>query len=378
MARHAAVDEAAWRSRGRIRKGKDGPVYVIRKQVDSRRYEIALGARTLEQALGEYALFERDPVAYEKQARAVAAPPPPSREPVYLDTALADAFLKWSRDVKGNTPRWVHEQKLYLDAWQRKLAGVDLRRATFKDHIRPALEGVRSYRPRVAVILGLYRWLRLERDLELSEDPVHGRFFLPDPAPEQWKKVKAVPREHFDKALEHLTGIYRHVLVLQGGTGCHVTEAWRFMTGGSIEPLPVGALKDGSAGVVVFPLTKGKDVLRVRVDKRTLEAAEKVLAFGAKSAEHEKRKAFSKERYVDAVKSACEVAKVPIFKPGQMRHSIATAAVNAGADLEAVSAFLGHKNPKTTRRFYATHGAVRKVPTLNDAPAAQTAKPEAQ
>jgi site-specific recombinase XerD len=61
-----------------------------------------------------------------------------------------------------------------------------------------------------------------------------------------------------------------------------------------------------------------------------------------------------------------------------MRHSIATAAVNAGADLEAVSAFLGHKNPKTTRRFYATHGAVRRVPTLNDAPAAPPAKSEAQ
>jgi hypothetical protein len=40
----------------------------------------------------------------------------------------------------------------------------------------------------------------------------------------------------------------------------------------------------GSAGVVVFPLTKGKDVLRVKVDVRTA-SAEKVLAYGRKSAD---------------------------------------------------------------------------------------------
>ncbi len=367
-----------WPKHGRIRYDRHGePVFVIRKTVRGRAYEITLSATTLEDALREFASFREDPVAYERRARE-AARPVATKEPIYLDTTLADAFLAWSRDVKKNTPRWVHEQKLYLDWWQKKLDGVDLRRATFADDVRPALDGQRSYRPRVAVILALYRWLRLERDLELAEDPVHGRFFLPDPAPEQWKKLKAIPQEHFDKALEHLTGIYRDVLLLQGGTGCHVTEAWRFMQGGSIEPLPKNAMQDGSAGVVVFPLTKGKDVLRVRVDARTLAAAQKILDYGGKSAEHVKRKAFSKERYVDAIRSACIAAEVPVFKPGQMRHSLATMAVNAGANLQAVAAFLGHKSPKTTRRFYATFGAVARVPSLNDEPAVPPVKAEGQ
>ncbi len=371
MAKLTREQERVWApSHGRVRYDRHGdPVFVIRKMVNGVAYEITTSATTLEDALREFASFREDPVAYERRARE-AARPVETKQPILLDAKLADAFLAWSRDVKGNTPRWVHEQKLYLDWWQGRLTGVDLRRASFKDDIRPALEGMRSYRPRVAVILALYRWLRLERDLELAEDPVHGRFFLPDPAPEQWRRIKAVPREHFDKALEHLTGIYRDVLLLQGGTGAHVTEVWRFMQRGSVEPVPKGAMQDGSAGVIVFPLTKGKDVLRVKVDARMLAAAEKVLDYGRKSAEHVKRKAFSAKRYAEAIESACVAGEVPVFRPGQMRHSVATLAVNAGAHLQAVSAFLGHKSPKTTRRFYATFGVVERVPTLTDAPAA--------
>lgn len=325
-----------------------------------RRIEVNTKRHKLHEAMAEWERFAKNPGAYNPAGTA-------PRLPVHIDTALCEAFLAWSRDVKGNSEKHRKEQRRLLAWWAERLAGVDLRCARFEDHIRPALDGKSpsSLRAHAAVILGLYRWLRLERDLDLTEDPVHGRFFLPDPTPEQWRRVKAVPAEHFHKALEHLTGIYRDVLILQGGTGAHVSEVWRFVQTGSVEPLPRSAMQDGSAGLVVFPLTKGKDVLRVRADARTLAAAEKLLEYGRRAATREKRKAFSKERYVDAVKAACATAGIPTFTPGQMRHSVATLAVNAGADLAAVSAFLGHKSPKTTRRFYATLGAVAKVPTLN-------------
>lgn len=379
-----AAVRTSWEG-GLVRYGADGRgTFVIRRMVNGNRYMVSTRVRfradASEQAkakaeaaaLIQLRRFEANPEGYDPRGEVAAAP-------IYLDDPLRLAFLLWSAKPKkeggkGNTRDWVHEQKLYLEWWQKKLDGVNLRRPSFQDHIRPALDGAKSYRARVAVILALYRWLRLERGLELSEDPVHGRFYLSDPEPEQWKKLKAVPREHFERALEHLTGIYRDVLILQGGTGCHVTEAWRFMQRGSIEPLPKNSVQDGSAGVVVFPLTKGKDVLRVRVDARTLAAAEEVLDYGRKSGDHVRRKAFSKERYADAVKAACTAGEVPVFKPGQMRHSLATAAVNAGADLSAVAAFLGHKSLKTTRRFYATFGAVRRVPTLTEEPAPVSAR----
>ncbi len=46
------------------------------------------------------------------------------------------------------------------------------------------------------------------------------------------------------------------------------------------------------------------------------------------------------------------------FGPGQYRHTVATRMLNAGADPAAVAAFLGHKSPHTTRRFYATLAVV--------------------
>jgi integrase len=55
---------------------------------------------------------------------------------------------------------------------------------------------------------------------------------------------------------------------------------------------------------------------------------------------------------------------IPVFTPGRLRHSVATWAIEAGADPASLAAFLGHKSPRTTRRFYATHASPPKVPTL--------------
>ena len=55
---------------------------------------------------------------------------------------------------------------------------------------------------------------------------------------------------------------------------------------------------------------------------------------------------------------------IDVFSPGQFRHSVATWAFEQGADPAAVSAFLGHKSPATTKKFYATLATVPKIPTL--------------
>lgn len=54
------------------------------------------------------------------------------------------------------------------------------------------------------------------------------------------------------------------------------------------------------------------------------------------------------------------------FKPGYLRHSVATWAINSGADPGKVAAFLGHRSPATTKKFYATHSVPMKVPTMGD------------
>jgi len=55
--------------------------------------------------------------------------------------------------------------------------------------------------------------------------------------------------------------------------------------------------------------------------------------------------------------------KMPVTA-GSFRHTVATEAIEKGAPPEQVSAFLGHKSPQTTKRFYATLAVAPKIPTL--------------
>jgi integrase len=80
---------------------------------------------------------------------------------------------------------------------------------------------------------------------------------------------------------------------------------------------------------------------------------------------------FSREWYDRAVRAACKVVKrphskvgIPVFTPGWLRHSVATWAIDSGAGPASVAAILGHKSPRTTRKFYAVHASPTKVPTL--------------
>ena len=199
-----------WRLDGRGRR-----VYVIRRQVAGKRYEVSTRARNEPAAVAQLRRFEADPEGYDPRGRV-------RPNPIYLDVKLADAFLAWSAKPKaeggrGNTGRWVHEQKLYLDWWAERLKGVDLRRLSYEEHVTPAMETAKSQRQRGATLLALYRYLRKERGLPLTEDPVHGRLTFGEPEPEQLKRSKVVPPEHIDLVIEHLTSPWRDALTIQGG-----------------------------------------------------------------------------------------------------------------------------------------------------------------
>jgi integrase len=333
---------------GFIRKdAKDRDVYVIRKQIDGKRYKISTRAHSPKAAYEQLARFEADPENYRPRGkvRGVA---------IYLDAALSADFLKWSRDVQHNTPKWVSEQKYYLAWWGDRLVGCNLRGLSLHDRILPALEKVKTRAPRIAVLKRLYSWLRkVKHSISLADDPTFQTLSVPQAKPAQWKRSKAIPREHIEVALEHLTGPYRDGLEILAGTGWHVSELVRFARAGEIEPLPKRERGEGR-GVLMCPQTKEGSPLRVVVSARVLKAGERLL----------KRGQLNRENFDLAVKAACRAAKIPIFTPGRLRHSIATHAINAGADMAAVASFLNHKSPRTTARYYATHATPAKIPTL--------------
>lgn len=393
----SGADRGAWEQRGgRIRfDAKGRPVYVVRKQIAGRRYEVSTRKHTLAAALAEWEKFEKDPEGY-------AAGGGVGEAPLYLDNELAKRFLAFSAGERGNSSGWLAKQKAFLADWMEELGAVNLRRLSLRDHVVPALEGATSRRHRLAVLKALYSWLRKhEHVLTSAEDPTID-MPLPQIEPAQWKRSKVIPRDHIDLVIEYLRaeeqqrqakreererarrpagegnvlqlvpggaspddepreGPWAEALTIQAGTGWHTTEIVRFAATGSIEPLPKSVQQEGVAGVLVCPQHKSGEPIRTRVSAAVVEAAKRLLAHGA----------ISREWYDRAVRAACKAVKrpdgkvgIPVFTPGRLRHSVATWAIEAGADPASVAAFLGHKSPRTTRRFYATHASPAKVPTL--------------
>lgn len=345
-------DRATWEARGgRVRfDAKGRPVYVIRKQIGGRRYEVSTRRHTLAAALGEWEKFERDPEGYSGAGD-------PGAVPLFLDNDLSEKFLRWSLREKQNTAEWVSKQRSALAWWMEKLGSADLRRLQIRD-LSTALEGAPGKRHRIEVIRALYGWLRKQAGtITAHEDPTYGALPVPQAVPAQWTKARAFPREHYLLAREHLVGPYRDALDVLAGTGWHVTECMRFANSGAIEPLPRAMkVENGAAGVLICPRHKSGDTHRTAVGAEVLEAAQRLRDRGWPSD--------SKFPFYQAVESACVAAKIPPFSPGAFRHSVATWALERGSDPAAVAAFLGHRSPATTRRFYATLATVPKVPTL--------------
>jgi integrase len=336
----------------------DGKVaaYYIRKRIGGRRYEIRTPARSESAAHAQLKRFEADPEGYDPAGDA-------PREGLFLTDELVAEFLAYSKD-EGNSLGWRRKQKHILAWWGERLERVDLRKVSLHDHVLPALKrrDATAKHHRIAVVKGLYTWLRTEvHRLTTAEDPVFGQLKVPQGRAAQLTKSKVVPRDHVLLVVENLTAPWRDALLLQAGTGWHTTEILRFAAEGSIEPLPRHVQQEGVAGVVVCPMRKSGEPQRTRVGGEVLAAAKRLRAHGP----------ISREWYDRGVKAACASVKRPdgevgitAFTPGQLRHSVATWAIDAGADPAQVAAFLGHRSPRTTRKFYATHSAPTKVPTL--------------
>jgi integrase len=380
---------ATWEARGhRVRfDAKGRPVFIIRRQIDGKRFEVSTRAHTLAAALAQEERFQRNPQAYRPGGHE-------GGDPVYLDKDIRKAFLAWSLKVRGNSASWVKKQDDYLSWWAKKLEGVNLRNMAPRDHIIPAVEKATARRSRLAVLKAFFSYLRKERHILKSAEDATIDIPIPQAKPSQWTKSKIIPRDHFDLVLEYLRADeaskrakreaarragkvvplaqeqdrdapWADALALQAGTGWHTTEIVRFAADGSIEPAPQHLAQEGVAGVVVCPLRKSGEMQRTRVGPIPLEAAKKLRAHGA----------ISREWYDRAVRAACKAVKlpvprddgtdgIPVFTPGTLRHSVASWAIEAGADPASVAAFLGHRSPRTTMKFYAVHSSPKKVPTL--------------
>lgn len=274
---------------------------------------------------------------------------PEQRPPVPLTEQLVEDYLALSKR-RGNSRHWRADQRRYLSWWRQRLAGVNLRGAELAALLSHLRIGISARRQRIVVLKSLYTYLRVELQIiTTAEDPTYGRLPAPQCAPAQLTTDKVIPLSSVTRARAHLALHWRDGLDVLCGTGWHVTELQRFAQGGLVDVVP----RAGGLGVLVCPRSKGKAVLRTAVSGEVLAAAQRVREHGG----------FSIEWFGRAVRAACVAGGVPPFTPGRFRHTVATWAIEHGADARAVSLFLGHRAEATTKRFYATNAVPTKVPT---------------
>lgn len=122
---------------------------------------------------------------------------------------------------------------------------------------------------------------------------------MPQARPEQWKRDKVMPSEHYLLAREHLAPYWCDGMDVQAGTGWLVTRLVRFANIGSLDPYRVVA--EGVAGVLVCPQSKSGEPLRTAVPAEVLETGTRLLDRGT----------FGHEKYGMAVNAACKAAGYP-------------------------------------------------------------------
>ena len=336
------VDRSRTWDGGYIRTNSKGrPTYYIFRRIGGRLYEISTRCTTSGAAEKQLKLFEGDPAGYRPGAAGEGA--------VLLTPDLIEQFLKWSKYAKRNSATWVRDQQTALRWWIDRLGRIDLRRLEAPEVVRYLDEAETGRKQKIATLKTFFSWLRRERQA-LTNDPT-ATLSVPQSRPEQWTVEKVIPAADYRKVRAKLDAPWRDAIDVLAGTGWHVSELLRFAATGRVDAHP---MREG-ARVLACPQTKGGEPLRTEVSAAVADAGQRLLSHGA----------IDYFDFRDALIEASKAAKLkePI-KAGRFRHSVATWAINSGADPAAVAAFLGHKSPATTRKFYATHAVPAKVPTI--------------
>lgn len=331
-------DAEKWEGGYKRRKANGQHVYVIYARRSGKLYEISTRCTSSSAAEDHWRRFQSNPEAYRPEGDA-------PRSSLPLDLAISTAFLEHSRDVKQNTPKWVRNQRAALQWWAKRLGQQDLRTLSTARALKELDTKSRGKKQLIATFKAFYGWLRKDRHLiETAQDPFLGQIRVPQARVAQETKVKAVEAPHFKKTVKKLSGWARDCFEVLSATGWHITELERFASGGSIERHPIT-----KAPVLVSPRAKRGNVLRTQVGPGPRAAAERILKRGHLNY-------WELHRVLKNLEAG--------FNPGVMRHTVATWAVNTGADISAVSSFLNHRSLATARKFYATHAVPAKVPTM--------------
>lgn len=332
-----------WWPGGHIRRGKRGDVYVIERRVGGVHFHISTRVRApnLGAAMKHLERFEADPDNYAPAGGRVA---------LAMTAELVLEYQAWQLDVKKVTRQWALNCGRCLAKWTTDLRGKDLTKLDLQKDIKPALAARKTSRPhRVIALKGFFKWLRREKGLLKHHQDVTLDLAVPQLRARKTTRPRNVELERVKAVARRLPAAVRDVLVLQMGTGWHVSEVRRFAIVGELLEVTRG---DGVLAVLVTP-HKGGRLTRTPIKAAEhLEAAKRIKARG---------KILGDWTLSYHMHRAADAAGVDHFGLGSMRHSVGTWAIEGGARMKEVAEFFGHRSSNTTDDFYANAA----VPTVS-------------
>lgn len=349
---------------GRTYRTQEGrTVYVLRKMVQGKHYEITLEARNEMEAEAELALFLRDPGAYQTRSEAARTQ---NDAAVYLDAETVGRFLEYLQG-QGRTARYVRDVGTYLAAWAEALAGRNLRRLTLQEVLRELARHKTARKNRITALKSFTAWLREgEAVLPVAEDCTLA-LKVPPARPAKAFREKGYSMRHVEgiyaaingwesdkygwKGTGRVTDVQpvRDVLCIHAKTGMHSTEIERLARGEGT----VTILKEhGEISATIKFVHKSGRVHVQSIDHQTLAAVQRLRARAAAPVESYIRKVVAK--------AAARAGMEPV-RFGELRHSFVTWASECGLEvrpksgglpLAAVAAVVGHQSAATTKKFY--------------------------
>ena len=330
-----------WWPGGHIRRGKRRDVYVIERRVGGTHFHVSTRASTLGAAMKHLERFEANPDTYRPSEGTVA---------VAMTAALVLEYQDWQLDVKRVSRPWAADCARLLAQWSTDLRGKDLRQLNLQKDIKPALAKRQTTQHHRAIALkGFFKWLRREKGLLKHSEDVTLDLAIPKVRASKLTKPKNVELELVKAVAAHLQPHIRDVLVVQMGTGWHISEVRKFALRGEI-------VEANRHGVLAVLVTEHKTKRLTRMPIKTaehLDAARRIRARG---------KIVSNNTLNYHLKRAAKAASIEKgFTLGSMRHSVSTWAIESGARMAEIAEFFEHRSPNTT----ADHYANASVPTVS-------------
>ncbi len=339
---------------GYIHKQKDGrKLFIIERKIRNKRFHVSTRAHDWDAAMVQLAKFEAAPDQYDPAVSLADG------VPVYLtNERILDYFdfsvLPQEQGGSGNTRKHANEKTNRLKEWKKDLGGKDLRHLDLIADLKAALDKRRTCRShRIIAIKSFFTWLRREKGLIKHAEDATLNLGVPQAVPEKRKRKKALPWPLVEAVMGKLNQRDLDVLTLRIATGMHQTELERFVRGADSQLVDAPAGADYLA--VMSFLHKNRNYTPVPlVHPEQLAAARRLREARTVPSRLNKRLKEACAAIDDKLKKACAAAGVdPTFTYGQLRHSVATWALEDGVVPAKVSQFIGHLDPRTTRRFYA-------------------------